>query len=386
MARIDVPYFKWRGTSSGKGRPRWEPGPALRAKGFKGRDLKDDAGEWLDYGRALQAAMTCNEQVAEWKRTGEIRRPPAGTKLARSGRQLWEMYIASPRFQKLAVRTRADYASKAKLWLDEFGDIAVPALRKSDLHSWWEMLYRDHGHAMANGTLAVARAMLSYAEIKDWRTDNPARALGIATLPARCMVWSPSELEALITAADSLGLPGIGDAVVIALHTGQRQADVLALAEPQTAGGLSVFKQAKTGARVRVPHTDQLAARLAALQIRRSAGPVVAIGPAAGPLIRNAKGGTYDGSSFGKDWRRVRARAAETLSACAGKLFLDLRDTAITRLALAGCTVAEIRAITGHSLETVHQVLKHYLALDDRMAVAAIAKLKSWMQEEGIAL
>jgi hypothetical protein len=70
----------------------------------------------------------------------------------------------------------------------------------------------------------------------------------------------------------------------------------------------------------------------------------------------------------------------------AGKWFLDLRDTAVTRLALAGCTVAEIRAITGHTLETVHQVLKHYLALDDAMARAGIERLVTWLKEQGIAI
>ena len=52
------------------------------------------------------------------------------------------------------------------------------------------------------------------------------------------------------------------------------------------------------------------------------------------------------------------------------------RDTAATRLALAGCTVAEIRAITGHTLKTEHNALKHDLALDDRMADAGVAQLK----------
>jgi hypothetical protein len=47
---------------------------------------------------------------------------------------------------------------------------------------------------------------------------------------------------------------------------------------------------------------------------------------------------------------------------------------------------AEIRSISGHNLETIHQVLKHYIALDDRMAVSAIDRLKHWMQEEGIAI
>ena len=59
----------------------------------------------------------------------------------------------------------------------------------------------------------------------------------------------------------------------------------------------------------------------------------------------------------------MRAAVAETYAEAGSKLFLDLRDTAVTRLALAGCTVAEIRAITGHSMQSVHQVLAHYLAL-----------------------
>jgi len=42
--------------------------------------------------------------------------------------------------------------------------------------------------------------------------------------------------------------------------------------------------------------------------------------------------------------------------------FHDLRGTAVTRLVLSNCTVPEIAAITGHSLETVQQILDaHYL-------------------------
>ena len=55
-------------------------------------------------------------------------------------------------------------------------------------------------------------------------------------------------------------------------------------------------------------------------------------------------------------------------------------------LALARCTIPEIRAITGHSMKTITEVLKHYLALDETMADQAIARLKRWMEEEGIAI
>jgi hypothetical protein len=42
--------------------------------------------------------------------------------------------------------------------------------------------------------------------------------------------------------------------------------------------------------------------------------------------------------------------------------FHDLRGTAVTRLALSGCTTPQIAAITGHSPRDVDEILKaHYL-------------------------
>ena len=56
--------------------------------------------------------------------------------------------------------------------------------------------------------------------------------------------------------------------------------------------------------------------------------------------------------------------------------FHDLRGTAVTRLAVAGCTVPQIAAITGHSLKDVEQILDaHYLGGAVELAEAAITKL-----------
>ena len=58
-------------------------------------------------------------------------------------------------------------------------------------------------------------------------------------------------------------------------------------------------------------------------------------------------------------------------------LFNDLRGTAVTRLALVGCTEAEIAAITGHSLRDVRSILDaHYLHRDPALADSAITKLE----------
>ena len=381
MATLKVPYLKFR-----NGRPRWEPGPRLRDAGFHGRDLKDDAGAWLPLERAIEAAAGLNREVDEWRATGaRARRLPRATKDRRTCRALWELYCASPKFAKLARVTRTDYASKASVWLAEFGDIGLAVVRHADLYTWWEELYQERGHAMANGVLAVVRAVLSYGVKKGWRQDNPAKQLGLESLAPRCVVWTPDEVAAFVRVAESLGEIATADAVVIALHTGQRQGDVLALEHIATEHGRCVFRQSKRGARVSVPHTPQLEQRLAAIRGRRAAQTVADFGLAR-RVILDTDGRELTKRRLNIGFKRVRARVAAELPAIADKLFLDLRDTAVTRLALAGATVAEIRSITGHTLASVHKVLEHYLALDHRMADAAVAKLRDWMAAEGIAI
>lgn len=53
-----VAYFIWR-----KGRPRWQPGATLRARGFRGQDLKDDGGNWMGLEAALDAARKINDDI-----------------------------------------------------------------------------------------------------------------------------------------------------------------------------------------------------------------------------------------------------------------------------------------------------------------------------------
>jgi hypothetical protein len=62
-----------------------------------------------------------------------------------------------------------------------------------------------------------------------------------------------------------------------------------------------------------------------------------------------------------------------------GVSFGDLRGTAVTRLALAGCTVPEICAITGHGHEDANRILQaHYLHRDPQIAWNAIRKLEAY--------
>src|SRR5215472_3536630 len=84
---------------------------------------------------------------------------------------------------------------------------------------------------------------------------------------------------------------------------------------------------------------------------------------------------TEDG--FRSSWRKACATAG-----IVGLTFHDLGGTAVTRLALAGCTEAEIAAITGHSLRDVAAILDvHYLHRDPALAESAIRKLERRTRE-----
>lgn len=406
-------FFKWR-----DGRPRWEPGGRLGARlrkaGWKGRNLQDDAGTWLQLGEAIVAAEELNRQVDAWLASGTRRAPQGPKRAVRSVAALHDKWIASPKFQRLRALTQADYRRKARIFLDEFGDEPLGAIQHHHLYSWWEELYQARGHTMANGVLAVARTMLSYAPKIGWRGDNPAKGLGLETVPPRVIVWLDAEVDLFVSIARELGLDELRWFFVCALHTGQRRGDILAFDAPKVTAHRAHFRQSKRGARVSIPFTPQLAeivaecnARREAVLARQRADHRVLSMELARHLLLCETGKPYTAAMLRKDFDRVRSIAAGEADgwalrdgdadlirrlgsrirpAIAERRMQDLRDTAITRLALAGCTKFEIAGVTGHELLTIDTILKHYVAVTETMATSAIDRLKGWMEEEGIAV
>ena len=90
-------------------------------------------------------------------------------------------------------------------------------------------------------------------------------------------------------------------------------------------------------------------------------------------ILTNTRGRPWTEDGFRTSWGKAFAKGKF------GDLhFHDLRGTAVTRLALAGCTVPEIASITGHSLETVQAILDaHYLGGRVELAEPAIKKLNA---------
>jgi len=379
MATIRIPYLKFR-----DGRPRWEPGPGLRRAGFKGRDLKSPGGAWLGLEEAIAAARDLNAEAAAWRNTGRRRRRPRlPVAETRTCRALVEDWQGSVRHGRLRASTRADYTRKIAIWLEAFGDAPIIAVTTPQLHGFWETCYRQRGHAMANGIMAVVRAVLSHGRKIGWLKDNPATGLGLPGVAPRQVIWTPEEIVALVAAADAMNLASVGDAALIALHSGQRQGDVLRM-PPHIfdAGGIRL-SQLKTGALIDAPMTTTLATRIAKARGRKTHSGLTSIETF---VVFEATGRPYSSHTFRHRFAAVRASASRREPSCATKKFLDLRDTAVTRLALADCTMAQIGAITGHSQQTIHTIMKHYLVLDSAMARQAIDKVDAWMVREGITL
>jgi len=103
-------------------------------------------------------------------------------------------------------------------------------------------------------------------------------------------------------------------------------------------------------------------------------------------IVDETTGLEYVQDTYRHVFGEVRARAARSCPSLATKRDQDLRDTAVTWLARAGCTMAEICAITGHSAQSVQTIIKHYLGAGPELADAGIDKLVAWMQREGIAV
>ena len=191
----------------------------------------------------------------------------------------------------------------------------------------------------------VLALILASAKDRGKITVNPCERGGRLYHGTRVdFVWTIDDEAAFLDHAPAhLHLP-----LLLGLWTGQRQGDLMRLAWSAYDGKHIRLRQSKTSAR--------------ALQIPVGAPLKVALDEAAknkrSPMILlNSYGRPWTQDGFRASWGKASDKAQiEDLT------FNDLRGTAVTRLALVGCSEAEIATLTGHSLRDVRSILDaHYL-------------------------
>lgn len=139
-------------------------------------------------------------------------------------------------------------------------------------------------------------------------------------------------------------------------------------------GNVTPMQQGKTGAIVAIPAAPILKARMtAAIERRRTTGKSSDY-----IILDEQTWQPFDRFKYRKLFGLVRTVAAHKVPSVSTLQDKDLRTTCVTWLALAGCTIPQIASITGHTLQSVHGILKHYLALHEDMAASAIGKLVEW--------
>jgi integrase len=144
-------------------------------------------------------------------------------------------------------------------------------------------------------------------------------------------------------------------ALIIALHTGQRQGDILRLPWSAYDGTALTLRQGKTGRVVVFPCTQALRRMLDGI-------------PRTSPLILTTRTGrSFRKRYFARLWKQAtQAAGIEDLH------FHDLRGTAVTLLSEAGSSPQQIATITGHTLQATSHILDRYLARTRILAEQAI--------------
>ncbi|WP_246697407.1 tyrosine-type recombinase/integrase [Rhizobium sp. G21] len=273
-------------------------------------------------------------------------------------------FQVSTEWDDLAPRTRKDYAGKIAEIERLLGDFPISALSDRRAKAIF-LKHRDElavkSRRQADYFWQVLARILSWAVGRGLAPANPCEKGGRTYRGTRAeKVWTEDHEAAFMASAPA----HLRSAFMLALWTGQRQGDLLALCWSQYDGKTIRLKQSKTGAHVVIPVGAPLKKVLDRLD--RSDGPI----------LRNSYGEIWNADGFRSSWKKACKAAGVT-----GVTFNDLRGTAVSRLALAEATEAEIATITGHSLRDVRSILDaHYLNRDPRLAENAIRKLEARTQ------
>ena len=306
------------------------------------------------YWRATGTRLPADPSSPEFLRAIEAAKRPGGDNKPGTFGALLEEYRHSTGYQNLKQGTRNNYECAINR-LAGWHAHPVEAIRRRDI-----MVLRDglasRAPQAANQLVMVLSILLEFAVEREYREANPCR--GINRLPgSHHNRWTEDQVTYALTNVPEC----YRRAIVLALHTGQREGDCCAMRWSQYNGRTIELTQEKTGAKLQIPVTAQLKAELDVW--RRDATAVT--------VLTNAGGRPWVKRSFAVMFSMMVRRHPPLV----GTVFHGLRMTAAARLAEAGCSAHEIAAITGHASLAMVQLYTRGADQVSR-AVAAVQKLE----------
>jgi integrase len=409
--------------SDGSLRHYWEPSPTLRAAGWRTRPLSDDPAT------ATAEAGAINSDVKAWRLAGEKPLATAAAdpqKIVRGTvRDLIHLYKNPPGhavidpeadlegrlrglglfrhdYPSLQQKTRDSYDSCLKyidLWM---GTVPVRKVTQAIVQQGLRSLAEDRHesgpfegkfkHAHAHAVQRVGR-LLFHASRSLVAPEhpcyvakhlNPWASIGIRS-PQRIkpVLWSREARDLIVAAAVKMESMSIAVAVILNWWIGQRLTDVLALGHNFNPGDILEIVQSKTAGEVFLDMgaIREIADAIDALREDQRRRRLVGIKL----LVDERNGLTWTANRFAKEFAQVRAAAVgEALHAgrdrawvekhLASLTYMRLRHTAVTLLYEAGATLQEVASITGHTLQSVTQIVERYGQRTAKTARNAFAK------------
>jgi integrase len=387
-------YFVEKPQKGGSVLYYWQPSKSLASAGYKTAPLSRNRAE------AIKQAEELNQRVDRWR--GGL--PVLAQN--RHGTLPWliEQYKNSPQYMKLRDATKNSQRSRVNRilkWSAEKGDPPMRTIRRADAIALWKQIYEVEGHpGYAEQIVTVCSKLWNFAlkelEDHDIVDRNPFSALRLPKQNPRDEIWMPEQTAAVIEAASTLprighdhrvhgyGFPSMVLAIKIGRYTALRKGDVLDLRVSQYDGEYITCTPSKTrdktGVTVHIPvHPDLKVALDDHLFGTSYDGKVVSFRPSPDRriLINETTGRPWGKANFASTFRKICDRAGIPQN----MQYRDLRRTAATALAEAGCSLHKIAAIGGWSIQSVAQMMAVYARANRIMADNAMAKLLAYRKQ-----
>lgn len=276
--------------------------------------------------------------------------------------------------------------------------VETPAGMVNLLYDAYWALHAAAGVHQAYAVLAAASAWLKWCQKHQSSSIRRSWASEVSrdTPPGRIRPWTVEEFRAMVAAADAIGLPSIGDSIVLGLDSSWSYADRAVLPwsrlvadRLRTANALNDpdaerAGRQKTGRVGGALLTSMGRARVALIRARHSAMD-------AHPthvLISEATKQPYDpeGSHYRRQFDKVRQHAAKTVPSCRDIRDQDLRDTAFTWMKNAGLSDDGIASRTLQSRKHIGELGDaHYGEIGPEISDPAAALFDAYLIKQGVA-
>jgi integrase len=240
-------------------------------------------------------------------------------------------YYASTYFKALQPITQKAYRHVIERFRDEYGDLSVAGLQPGHIRKLLDR-HADRPGA-ANDLLKKLRILMKFAVEYGYRPDNPARDIRkIRTVSTGYRSWTEDDIARFEAHWPSGSRERL--ALRLLLYTAQRRSDVIGMGRQHVTGQTIAVAQSKSLGRTRL--TLPIAPALAEVLAQVAPGQMT--------FIQTREGKPMTAAGFG-NWFAASAKAAGLPDHSSAH---GLRKAAARRLAEAGCSPAQIKAITGH--------------------------------------